>query len=118
VIWKSHRDCLSFLGVILIETIGSRIRLIRKLNKINQVGISQATLSEMEQDKYKPSVDTIIAIAAEFGSDVKWILLGAEGSKEKAFEVNVVNEQEAHLLQLFDKLKEMDKEEIVEIIKL
>lgn len=98
--------------------------MIRKLNKINQVdfsnriGISQATLSEVEQDKYKPSIDTIIAIAIEFGSDVKWILLGAEGSKEKAFEVNEVNEQEAHLLQLFDKLKEMDKEEVVEIIKL
>lgn len=110
--------------MIHIETIGSRIRLIRKLNKINQVdfsnriGISQATLSEVEQDKYKPSVDTIIAIAAEFGSDVKWILLGAEGSKGKIFEVNEVNEQEAHLLQLFEKLKEMDKEEIVEIIKL
>jgi len=48
--------------------------MIRKLNKINQIdfsnriGISQATLSELEQDKYKPSSDTILAIVEKFGA--------------------------------------------------
>jgi DNA-binding XRE family transcriptional regulator len=56
------------IGVIHMENLGSRIKTVRKLNKINQVdfanriGISQATLSELEQDKYKPSVDTVLSI--------------------------------------------------------
>ncbi|WP_042208355.1 helix-turn-helix domain-containing protein [Paenibacillus durus] len=64
-------------GVIHIETIGSRLKMIRKLNKINQVdfatriGISQATLSELELDKYKPSVDTLLAIAEALDTNVK-----------------------------------------------
>jgi transcriptional regulator with XRE-family HTH domain len=54
--------------------------MVRKLNKINQVdfssriGLSQATLSELEQDKYKPSVATIVAIVTEFGTDLEWLL--------------------------------------------
>jgi len=58
--------------VIGIETLGGRIRKIRKLNEMNQidfssrVGISQATLSELEQDKYKPSVEIIISIVNQF----------------------------------------------------
>ncbi|MGO4951397.1 helix-turn-helix domain-containing protein [Paenibacillus sp. DRB1-1] len=44
-----------------MSTIGQRIRTIRKnnLNQIkfaNIIGISQATLSELEQDKYKSSL--------------------------------------------------------------
>ncbi|WP_281884193.1 helix-turn-helix transcriptional regulator [Paenibacillus sp. YYML68] len=50
------------------STIGERIRTVRKSNKLSQVefaniaGVSQGTLSELEQDKYKPSLDTIIAL--------------------------------------------------------
>jgi transcriptional regulator with XRE-family HTH domain len=113
-----------FLGVEYMETIGSRIRMVRKLNKINQVDfsnrvrISQATLSELEQDKYKPSVDTIISICSEFNSDIRWILLGSEGFQGEAFKVNGINQQEAQLLLIFEKLKEKDREEIIEIIKM
>ncbi|TDF91702.1 helix-turn-helix domain-containing protein [Paenibacillus piri] len=69
-----------------IETIGSRIRIIRKLNKINQVdfsnriGISQATLSELEQDKYKPLVDTVLSNVMGFGTKVEWLLVGEKNS--------------------------------------
>ncbi|QNR66943.1 helix-turn-helix transcriptional regulator [Paenibacillus peoriae] len=51
-----------------MSTIGQRIRTIRKTNNLNQIkfantiGISQGTLSELEQDKYRPSLDIIIAI--------------------------------------------------------
>ncbi|AUJ88471.1 MULTISPECIES: helix-turn-helix domain-containing protein [Paenibacillus] len=43
-----------------MSTIGQRIRTIRKTNNLNQIkfantiGISQGTLSELEQDKYRP----------------------------------------------------------------
>lgn len=113
-----------FHGVIRIETIGSRIRAIRKLNKINQVdfsnriGISQATLSELEQDKYKPSVETILSIVSEFGVNIEWILIGGKDSETKAIGLNRVSEREAVLLELFERLKSTDQEEIIEFIKL
>ncbi|NQX63556.1 helix-turn-helix transcriptional regulator [Paenibacillus qinlingensis] len=107
-----------------METIGSRIKMIRKLNKINQVdfsnriGISQATLSELEQDKYKPSVDTMLAIVECFDVDVDWILLGSRGSQNRAFGIRSINEKDGNMLLHFDKLKASDQDEIVEFIKL
>lgn len=121
MIFRSHRD-FHFLRVIHIETIGSRIRAIRKLNKINQVdfsnriGISQATLSELEQDKYKPSVETVLSIVSEFGVNIEWILIGDSGTK--VIGLNRVSEREAVLLELFERLKSTDQEEIIEFIKL
>lgn len=113
-----------FIGVIHIQTIGRRIRTIRNMNKINQVdfsnriGISQATLSELEQDKYKPSIETILSIVSEFAVDIEWILVGEKGFEDKAFGLISVNGKEAELLLLFEKLKGADQEEILEFIKL
>ncbi|WP_068505847.1 helix-turn-helix domain-containing protein [Paenibacillus kribbensis] len=59
-----------------MSTIGQRIRTIRK-NNFNQIKfaniieISQATLSELEQDKYKPSLDVLIVIKANFNSHIE-----------------------------------------------
>ncbi|WP_240418368.1 helix-turn-helix domain-containing protein [Paenibacillus periandrae] len=98
--------------------------MIRKLNKISQVdfsnriGISQATLSELEQDKYKPSVDTILAIVEGFETDVEWILIGTKSAAGKTFGITEVNEKEANILEHFDKLKSTDQDEIIDFIKL
>ncbi|WP_258298184.1 helix-turn-helix domain-containing protein [Paenibacillus peoriae] len=64
-----------------MSTIGQRIRTIRKnnLNQIkfaNIIGISQATLSELEQDKYKSSLDVLIAIKENFNSYIEWLIFG------------------------------------------
>ena len=67
---------LFYRGEIRIETLGGRIKRLRKLTERSQidfssrVGISQAMLSELEQDKYKPSVEIIISIVSEFHTDV------------------------------------------------
>ncbi|WP_199615062.1 helix-turn-helix domain-containing protein [Paenibacillus alkalitolerans] len=51
----------------LQASLGDRIRVIRKTNQLNQnefsnlIGISQATLSELEQGKYNPSLETILS---------------------------------------------------------
>jgi len=51
-----------------MDTIGERIKRVRKINELNQIefskiiGVSQGTLSEIEQDKYFPSTETIMAI--------------------------------------------------------
>ncbi|WP_028543345.1 helix-turn-helix domain-containing protein [Paenibacillus taiwanensis] len=107
-----------------METLGRRIKKIRKLNEMNQidfssrVGISQATLSEVEQDKYKPSVEIIISIASIFHVDLAWLVLGTASSNNKVIGVNEVNEKEADLLLLFDKLKANDQDEIIAFIKM
>lgn len=80
----------------------------------NRIGISQATLSELEQDKYKPSVETILSIVSEFGVNIEWILIGGKGSETKAIGLNSVSEREAVLLELFERLKPTDQEEIIE----
>lgn len=74
-----------------MSTIGQRIRTIRKTNNLNQIKfantirISQGTLSELEQDKYKPSLDILIAIKENFNSHIEWlifahVLYGAQGA--------------------------------------
>jgi len=67
------------------------------------VGISQATLSELEQDKYKPSVEIIISIVNEFHADLSWLVLGITSSNNKIIGVKMVNEKEADLLMLLFK---------------
>lgn len=82
------------------------------------MGISQATLSELEQDKYKPSVETLTAIVSEFRTDLTWLTFGKSNSINKVIGINEVNEKEADLLMHFEKLKAIDQDEIIEFIKM
>lgn len=80
--------------------LGERIREIRKKNQMNQtefsnrVGVSQGTLSELEQNKYNPSLETVLAIIKEFNVNATWLLFGDMASeddlKEMAGELNQV----------------------------
>jgi hypothetical protein len=72
----------------------------------------------IEQDKYKPSVDTVLSIVNGFGTDVEWLLVGVKITVVKAFGITAVKEKEADLLMHFDKLKSADQDEILEFIKL
>ncbi|OMC71488.1 hypothetical protein BK126_05260 [Paenibacillus sp. FSL H7-0326] len=45
--------------------------------------MSQGTLSEIEQEKYYPSTETIMAIYTNFRSDIHWILFGRDSSREE-----------------------------------
>ena len=63
-------------------SIGKRIKVIRKLNKMTQVefstilGISQGRLSEIEKDITKPSAETLIAMSKRFNVDLNELLTG------------------------------------------
>jgi Predicted transcriptional regulator len=62
------------------ESIGKRMKKIRKLNQITQVelftllGISQGRLSEIEKDITKLSADTLIALRERLGIDLNELL--------------------------------------------
>lgn len=65
-----------------MDSIGARIKHIRKSHELNQVsiaqslGISQGTLSELEKNKFNPSVETIVQIHQKFDVNINWLLLG------------------------------------------
>jgi transcriptional regulator with XRE-family HTH domain len=62
------------------ESLGKRVKKIRKLNQMTQVefssllGISQGRLSEIEKDITKPSADTLIALRKRFRIDLNELL--------------------------------------------
>ncbi|WP_308636548.1 helix-turn-helix domain-containing protein [Paenibacillus silvisoli] len=66
------------------ETIGARVKRIRKLNEMTQVefssllGISQGRLSEIEKDITKPSAETLIALRKRFAVDLNELLSDVE----------------------------------------
>lgn len=106
-------------------SLGDRIKYVRKKNKMNQVefakiiGVSQGTLSELEQDKYKPSIETIILIYKHFKVDLEWLLvnLNKENSQTNAC-ISKIEDKEVELLTLFRKLSTRDEDEIIGIIEL
>lgn len=109
----------------MLMTLGQRIKNIRKRNKLNQVefakiiGVSQGTLSELEQDKYKPSIETIISIHKVFKVDLEWLLVNPnECNTLKDTYVSKAEGKEVELLSLFRKLTDEDQNEIMGIIEL
>ncbi len=67
-----------------MNSIGERIRHLRKVNKLTQkefaslINLSQGRLSELEQNKTKPSSDTLISICKNFKISINWLLIGEE----------------------------------------
>lgn len=88
-------------------SLGDRIRIIRKTNRLNQnefsnlIGISQATLSELEQGKYNPSLETILSIHKVFKTNLSWLLIGGsieDNDTKKLFNTSLDDLE----LKLFD----------------
>ena len=105
--------------------IGERIRKIRKKNQMNQIefsnriGVSQGTLSELEQNKYNPSLETILAIIKVFNVNATWLLFGDAVNEDGIIEVGgELNKVENSLVNKFRMLPIGDQREIMDIIEL
>ncbi|MCP3781569.1 transcriptional regulator [Paenibacillus polymyxa] len=107
-----------------MKTLGEKIKIIRKMNKLNQmefssiIGVSQGTLSELEKDKYRPSVETIIALKLNFDIDLEWLLLEEPVNSNIGLFHIQIDEFELNLVSNLRKLNLEDKQEIGEIINL
>ncbi|MFK4305099.1 transcriptional regulator with XRE-family HTH domain [Paenibacillus sp. RC254] len=107
-----------------MKTIGEKIKSIRKTNKLNQIqfsqiiGVSQGTLSELEQDKYKPSLETIVALKLNFNVNLEWLLIEEYISSNSTLFCTQLDNLESNLISEFRKLNVGDKHEIQEIINL
>lgn len=107
-------------------SLGDRIRVIRKTNQLNQnefsnlIGISQATLSELEQGKYNPSLETILSINKVFKTNLSWLLTGDSLERNESLHLfNVsLDDMEFKLIEMFRNLKDFDKEEIIQFLNL
>ncbi|KRE73928.1 helix-turn-helix domain-containing protein [Paenibacillus sp. Soil750] len=91
-----------------MNTIGSKIKQIRKVNNMTQnefsklIGISQGTLSEIEKGKAKPTIETLQEINNCFQIDLNWLILENHGDIELfASEIELINKVRAldHMLQ-------------------
>lgn len=107
-----------------MKSLGEKIKSIRKLNMLNQtdfsstIGVSQGTLSELEKDKYKPSLETIIALKLNFDVDLDWLLLDEVAIPYSGIFHVKIDDLESKLISGFRKLDLADKEEIGEIVNL
>ncbi|MDQ6421378.1 helix-turn-helix transcriptional regulator [Paenibacillus sp. LHD-117] len=78
-----------------MNQIGENIRRLRKylgLTQIEfsrQIGVSQGTLSDIEQGNCTPSVETVLSIHERYGVTLNWILKGSD--KEWAVDSKVSN---------------------------
>lgn len=105
--------------------LGERIREIRKNNQMNQtefanlIGVSQGTLSELEQNKFNPSLETILAIINGFNVNATWFLLGHTSKKEgNRTAVSELSQMEHTLILEFRKLTTYEQCEILKIIEI
>ncbi len=66
-----------------MNNIGNRIKFLRTSYSMNQsvfakiINISQASLSDLEKGKTKPSVDTLINISEQFNISLDWLIKGS-----------------------------------------
>lgn len=94
-----------------MTNIGMRIKKIRKENNMKQldfskrIGISQGTLSEIENGKFKPSIDTLISICKQFDISSDWILTGKTTTqKVKSTKSNLLKHTLEDNSKLIDKI--------------
>lgn len=65
-----------------MNNIGKRIKFLRTSYSMNQsvfaktISISQASLSDLEKGKTKPSVETLISISEQFNISLDWLIKG------------------------------------------
>lgn len=70
------------------DTIGIRIKKLREIKKLKQkefakiIDVSQGTLSDIENGKFTPSVDTIISVSRYMNVSTDWLLKG-DGHESK-----------------------------------
>lgn len=88
-----------------METIGERIKKIRKSNGLTivdfgkRIGVSNPAVSMMENGKSNPSNQTIVAICREFGINEDWLRTG-EGEERPQY----ASVREEEMTELFAQL--------------
>lgn len=97
----------------------NRIRLLRTEKRLNQiqlgdlVGLSQQTVSRIEKDKTKMSIDTLVRLSDYFGVTADYILGISDrrrGSEDRFVREQMDFEQFYDFYQIFKSLRDRDQE--------
>lgn len=110
-------------------TIGERIRTRRKELNLTmkdihaQVGIQTGNLSELENDKYFPSVQSLISLSRALKCSIDWILTGEESAYSLSPEIlrvdgQLLSENETDLVSMYRYIREEDRKTIFDITSL
>ncbi len=104
--------------------IGENIRKLRKMEGLTQIefakqiGISQGTLSDIEQGNCNPSVDTALSIHSRFEIDLDWLLKGEQNNTNAGQKIaSDFSVQEKQLFKLILKLNEEDQKELIKYVE-
>ena len=99
--------------------IGSKIRQLRKERRLTQallaekVGVQQSDLCRMENGEYKVALDTLFRILGVFGMNI-----GDFFQHSDDFPASVMNIDQNHqLLDMFQRLDESSRKEVLEYIQ-
>lgn len=97
------------------DTVGKRIKDLRKHFRLTQkkfadvIGISQGNLSEMEKDKFYPSVETVISIIKYFHVSADWLLLGSGPGPDPLYTTETIDKALKRAEELLKELPDIWK---------
>lgn len=107
-----------------MDSIGKRIRYARKKSQLSipevseKTGLSTGNLSELENDKFAPSANSLIAFRKTFNVHIDWILTGKPpmvlSSDQGVYEEqsSYLSETERKLLQSYRALEKENQRDI------
>ena len=102
-----------------LDTIGKRIKSLRKENSMTQKDVANNTIikrgnmSHYENDKVTPGAEAIVALAKFFDVTTDWLLTGEEPAIEKGGEnVYELSEDEADFIE---KVRQIPKTELKQV---
>ena len=104
---------MKFLKNLPVDTPPDRIKFIRKSLQISQtkmanlMGISQGTLSQIENGRYDVSFESLLKLSEAHNINCNWIILGKEG----VFRTDVDTAEKKSELSIFDKNRERELDE-------
>ena len=104
-----------------MDTIGSRIKAARKnrgftIQRLHELtGLSTGNISDLENNRYAPSVSALLPIRQALGYSIDWLLCGEDADTEKSegsfpCDDAGLTQMEADLVAMFRLLKSRDQE--------
>ena len=104
-------------------TIGSRIKEVRKLNRMTQeklaelLGVSRVTISSWENDENAPTVDNIIYLSETFRVSTDYLLKGViDPGNEKPVKASAPGQDDI-FLNLFQAFSPVERDEGIKFMR-
>ncbi|HCO18376.1 MAG TPA: transcriptional regulator [Tissierellales bacterium] len=117
-------------GGVKVSTIGQRIRSARKAKKLSLIevrdltGLSTGNLSDLENDKFAPSANTLMLLKKVLEINIDWMLTGSLPMEAPSADVlrektpQYLGTDEKMLLDAYGRLSEEEKRNVIAYMNL